>query len=132
MRLSLRELILQSYDALSALFSAGAAPGAGAAWREWAQDWPGQVLLVAAFIVNTQECLEAIKGGSVALKAFADMIVTSRNEMLDLMTEFGDKLLRHTMAAMINQSMMYSDLVKDLLDREVRSEKDFGWKVKPR
>ena len=123
MKASVRELVLQSLEALGTCVSASASPGTAAqgdggaaaahpaaggvggrprgnnhhqhqhqqggdaAWREWAQDWPRQSLLVSSFIWHTREAVEAIKGGSSALLALLDQLDSHRRAVLSLLTE---------------------------------------------
>ncbi len=129
MKASVRELVLQSLEALGTCVSASASPGnaaqaqgdgaataahpaAGgvggrprgnnnhhhqqhqhhqqggdAAWREWAQDWPRQSLLVSSFVWHTREAVEAIKGGSSALLALLEQLDSHRRAVLSLLTE---------------------------------------------
>ena len=125
MKASVRELVLQSLEALGTCVSASASPGAAAqaqgdggataaggvggrprgnnhhhqhqhqhhqqggdaAWREWAQDWPRQSLLVSSFVWHTREAVEAIKGGSSALLALLEQLDSNRRAVLSLLTE---------------------------------------------
>ncbi len=128
MKASVRELVLQSLEALGACVSASASPaaaaqaqgdggaaaahpaaggvggrprgnhhhqqqhqhhqqGGDAAWREWAQDWPRQSLLVSSFVWHTREAVEAIKGGSSALLALLEQLDSHRRAVLSLLTE---------------------------------------------
>ena len=43
-----------------------------------------------------------------------------------------DRLTRSTVRSLLFQSLASSEVVRDLVDKEVRSEKDFEWKIKPR
>ena len=92
-------------------------------------------MLVASFIWSTRESAEAIKGGSTALRALLDQLSFHRAAVLSLLREEAvttDRLARATVRSLVFQSLMASDVVQDLLAREVRSEKDFEWRVKPR
>ena len=118
---SVREVILQCLESMST-------PRA-----EWVQDWPCQGLLTSASVAATKECVEAIKGGSVALKQLQAQYETHQANLVEVIKGHDvDQLTRSTVKSMIFHDMRIADTVSDLLKREVKNDKEFGWKVKPR
>ncbi len=62
-------------------------------------------------------------------------ILSTYKPIYDLLHYFHlqvDRLTRSTIRSLLFQSLSSSDVVRDLVDREVRSEKDFEWRAKPR
>ena len=99
---------------------------------EWLLNWPGQVVLTSAFIEATSDCHEAIKGGGDALKALEKQYQQYHEDLLVALQETPDPLVKFSMTALLLMDMKTVALIQDLLRREVESDKDFGWKIKPR
>ena len=104
-----------------------------------------QALIMGAFVVATGEISEAIKGGQESMKSLAVLYQKFQDDCASaLMAENqnGAKLASNTvdlnhlkrkgLSALILQDMKTSGGIKDLLQRQVVGEKDFGWRIKPR
>ena len=126
MRSSIREMIAGSVDQLRHHPHPSGRSG-------WLHQWPGQVVLTSAFIEATSDCHEAIKGGTTALKALEKQYLAYQEELQSALMQNSDSpLTKFSTTALLLLDMKTVSLIQDLLRREVESNKDFGWKVKPR
>lgn len=99
---------------------------------EWLLDWPGQVVLTSAFIEATSDCHEAIKGGGKALRTLEQQYQQYHEDLLQAHLMAESVLDKFHVMALLLMDMKTVSLIQDLLRREVESDKDFGWKIKPR
>ena len=99
---------------------------------EWAQDWPCQAVLVAEFINATTLMQEAIKGGTGALKSLMDKYQEHQIELIEVLKGSGDTSTMEIMSMVLIQDQHTRNVVLDLIDNQVISEKEYAWKSRPR
>jgi len=88
---------------------------------------------MAAAIHTTKESAEAIKGGESSLTGLLSQQNQYRGSLLALLGDPGvDHLCKHTASSLLLQSLSASEAVKDLIKKEVASDRDFDWRVKPK
>lgn len=95
---------------------------------DWAQLWPGQVVLCVGQIYWTQEVEEGLKtGGAEGVRLVAENLTSQLNDVVILVRGKLPKLIRKTLAAMVTLDVHSRDVTQGLADAGVDSVNHFDW-----
>eukprot|EP00698_Gefionella_okellyi_P021807 TRINITY_DN713_c0_g2_i1.p1 TRINITY_DN713_c0_g2~~TRINITY_DN713_c0_g2_i1.p1 ORF type:complete len:3408 (-),score=943.41 TRINITY_DN713_c0_g2_i1:2225-11140(-) len=93
--------------------------------RDWIRKWPGQAVLVVSQIVWTARVTDALAKGTLA--AYHQECIAEIEDMTKMVMGKLTALENITLGALITLSVHSRDVVKQMLQAGVSSEKDFDW-----
>lgn len=93
--------------------------------KEWVQKWPGQVVIAGSQVYWTQECIEAIRGGS--LKKLHSNLKLQLEGLVELVRTDLPFITRLILGDLIVIDVHARDVVQRLVDANIQSENDFEW-----
>ena len=76
--------------------------------------------------------LSRIKGGNNAMRNLVKKYEDYQEEAIKVFKSSKDNSTREIMAMLLQQDLHTRDVVQELLDKQVVSEKDYAWKSRPR
>eukprot|EP01116_Phalansterium_solitarium_P017128 TRINITY_DN413_c0_g1_i5.p1 TRINITY_DN413_c0_g1~~TRINITY_DN413_c0_g1_i5.p1 ORF type:complete len:4163 (-),score=2181.62 TRINITY_DN413_c0_g1_i5:539-13027(-) len=94
---------------------------------EWVLDWPGQVVLAGSQVFWTKGVETAITEGPAGLKKFYEQQLRELEGLTTLVRGNLSPLGRLTLGALIVIDVHARDVVKNLIEAGVTSERDFEW-----
>lgn len=96
---------------------------------QWVQEWPGQIVLAVSQVYWTGEVTEAINSGEdQTVQAYMDELKQNLQDIVALIRSPAlTNLARITIKALIVIDVHAKDVVQELVDNHVRSDKEFKW-----
>jgi len=123
--------LLQVQDAMKIsirdVMEAAHAAYANESRADWIQSWPGQIAICVSQIFWTKEVTENLRKSAPGLGDFLLTLNGQLQNLIQLVRGQLSKISLTTLRALIVSDVHARDVVSDMIEKKVSSEKDFSW-----
>jgi dynein heavy chain len=95
--------------------------------KEWVLKWPGQAVLCVTSTYWTTLIHQAFANGGPALKAYLELNNEQINDIVALVRGKLSKQNRTTLGALVVLDVHARDVLQQLVEKGIKSDKDFQW-----